>query len=190
MATYIDVLDALYDVLISVAEDDVGISASESQKHVDVLDRTEDLATPFFGMEWQRNSINIGFGGNRRVTGIGYANDGDIETITTTSDHELIVDIGVLVDGDWPRGRDQYFLYVDDAMGPFIESPQDLHADVCEVRDSGVIPSDLGANADVGVRSTWTIEYEKHSDESATPAESVDFDVDANGVDAYPEHYS
>jgi len=189
MATLIDVLDALYGVLIDVAETDMSIPASESQKHVDVLDRTEDIATPFLGFEWQRNPLDIGFGGNRRVTGIGYTN-GDIDTVTAASDYELIVDIGVLVDGDAPRQSYEYLLDVDDAMTPFTDQPTLLQSDVCKVRDNGSTPSDLGAAADVGVRSTWIIEYERFVDEEATPAQSVDFDVDANGVDAYPENYN
>lgn len=184
-------LQSVYDELKTVMN--ATTSVSNTDKHVGVLDRTKDVSYPFFGFEWQQNPVNRGTGGNQEVDGITTNASNNTDGVNIAEDYDLIIDIGILVEGDQPRAADQHFSDVQSHFNKFINSPTDLHGDVERVRDQGALPANLGQQQDVGIRKTYLIRYKTTRTESLPPAENVDWDVDldldAGDEDVYPEKY-
>lgn len=187
MATIIGILDAVFTELVAVAGNDIGVATPKD--HVDIMDRSEDLVTPFLGFSWDRTPVDYGFGGNSRTTAINTDNNGDITSVDKVTDFNLVVDIGVVVDGDNPRLRDQYLTYVESHFDQFIDHPTNFHADADTFRAAGMFPQEMGAGSDVGGRVSYEIRYRRLRTESVPSADTVNWNVDVSGVDAYPENY-
>lgn len=185
MVTLVELLQLVYEELVSVHEAET--SVSDSSDHVDIIDRDTEIKTPFFGFEWDISALNRGFGGNRRVVDT-QVDAGDFEK-TIARDYELMLDLSVVVDDDKPRQRTLYMQAVTSHFSDFIDSPAGLSADVNRVREQQTVPSPAGATGDVSSVSTFQIEYTTNNSDTVPAAQDVSFELDANGIDAYPEQY-
>lgn len=192
MVSLITLLQTIYDELKVVLNDSTTVTTPDD--HVGVLNRTHDIQTPFFGFEWQQRPVSRGTAGNREVEQLTSNTDGNVDGVDVSHDYDLIVDMGIIVDGDEIRTRDQYFGNLEDHFSPYINNPTDLHADLQRFRDEGAIPANLGDSRDVGVRKTYRIRYPRTTHEDLPPAESVDWGIDlteddSKVADVYPEKY-
>lgn len=186
MVTLVELLQRLYEELKVVANDSA--SLSNTDEHVGVLNRTKDIETPFFGFEWQRTPYSYGFGGNQRITEVN-STDGSIDSVDRTRDYVLNLDVGVVVDGDSPRKRDTYFSNVDAHFADFVDDPTALNEDVDRVRDEGTLPGTGMQGGDSTIRTSYSIRFSTTDTDSIVATETVNFDLDADSVDTYPEQY-
>jgi hypothetical protein len=189
MVTTADLLQIVYDELKVIVTDETSIS--DADPHVGVLNRTKDIETPFFGFEYTLNAISRGMGGNVRVRKVQTDTNGDVTGVIKARDYEMILDIGVVVDGDHPRRRDNYMTAVQEHFAEYVDDPPLLDGDVNSLEESIVEPSPgTFANRDTTSRLTYNIEYAATMQKDLPTAETVDWSVDADGVDAYPENYN
>lgn len=186
MVNIVTLLQAIYDELKTIVQNQTSVSTPDN--HVGVLDRTKDQATPFFGFEWTQAPVERGMGGNVRVSSINTDGGGDVTGADHARDYRLTIDVGVTVDGDNPRQRDEYMDDVQSHFAQFIREPTGLHQDVHRVRETGAIPAEV-QGGDVGVLVTYDIEFPATDTVSLPTAETIDWDVDEDGTDAYPEKY-
>lgn len=187
MVTFIDLLQLVYDELKAVVS--ANTSVSNPDDHVDVLDRQEDYATPFFGFEWQINPNSQGMGGNVRNGATATDTDGDVTSVEKIRDYVAFIDVGVVLDGDKPHLRDEYLVDVQDHFSGFVDDTDALHADIHRVREDGALPSGGGDDRDIGYRISYRIEFHTATTADIPGAKNVSWDVDADGSDAYPEQY-
>lgn len=186
MVTFVTLLQIVYDELKGVVQNNTTVSTPDD--HVGVMDRSLDQATPYFGFDYDQNAINRGMGGNVRNRAVNTDSNGDVTSVEKVRDYELLLDIGVVVDGDEPRQRDEYISAVQDHWMDIVDDASKLHDDVHRVRDEGVIPQAV-QGGDVGAMHTYAIEFVSGKDISVPTADNIDWDVDVSGTDAYPENY-
>lgn len=187
MVSFVALLQAIYDELKVVVQNNTSVSTPDD--HVGVLDRIEDIETPFFGFEWTLNPDALGIGGNVRNGQITTDASGDIDSVEKLRDYELMIDFAVVVDGDYPRERDGYLGNVQTHFSNYVDYPSDLHSDVRRVREVGAFQSGGGDGRDIGFRATYSINFHTSGSISVPPASTVDWDVDSDSTDAYPEKY-
>lgn len=186
MVDAVTLLQAIYDELKVIVQNETNVS--EPDDHVGMLDRSKDENLPFFGFEWTMNPVSRGMGGNVRIGSVNTDNSGDVTGAEQVRDYRLMIDVGVTVDGDNPRQRDTYLGDIQSHFAGFIREPTSLQADVHRVRDAGAIPAGV-QGGDVGALQTYEIEFPAYDTISVPTAETVDWDVDADSTDAYPEEY-
>lgn len=186
MVDIVTLLQAIYDELKAIVQNET--SASTPDDHVGVLNRTKDTQTPFFGFEWTQAPVSRGMGGNVRPLGANTDNNGNVTGADHARDYRLTIDLGVTVDGDEPRQRDEYMNDIQSHFSQFIREPTQLQQDVHRVREAGAIPADV-QGGDVGALVTYEIEFPTTDTVSLPTADTIDWDVDADGTDAYPEQY-
>lgn len=185
MVTLAELLQTIYEELLIVCQELTNVS--DVNDHVGVLDRTEDIVTPFFGFEWNYQPLAKGMGGNRRPVSTSVSgSDFNIETVR---DYRLILDFGVVVDGDVPRQRDQYLGTVQSHFSYFIDNTSELHEDITRMREGSGSPSNAGQTGNVGFRATFEIDFKAYDTVTEPVAESVNLNVDVDGTDTYPENY-
>lgn len=187
MVTVVTLLQQIYDELLVFVNDNTSVSTAED--HVGVLNRTKDITTPFFGFEWTVNPNAMGMGGNVRNGAVSTDGSGNVDSVEKIRDYQATIDFGVVVDGDSPRTRDEYLAEIQNHFAPLVDNASDLHSDVRRVREAGAFPSGGGDGRDVGFRISYTIEFCSSSTVDIPAAETIDWDVDAEGTDAYPENY-
>lgn len=188
MVSFTTLLQTVYDELKLIVQNNT--SVSDPDAHVGLLQRTADQETPFFGFQWTMNPEPRGIGGNVRTAAVNTANGGDTESVERVRDYRLMLDVGVTVDGDEPRTRDEYLGAVQSRFADFIDDSSVLHSDVHRVREDGAIPSNVQASGgDVGVLLTYAVEFKTAETVSVPTMETIDWDVDSEGSDAYPEEY-
>lgn len=187
MVSFVSFLQLIHDELVVVVTDNTTVTTPAD--HVDVLSRTEDNEMPFFGFEYQIIPNSRGLGGNVRNGNVSTDSNDNVTSVEKIRDYEAILDFGVVLDGDRPRQRDEYLGEVQDHFAAFVDDSSKLHADVHRVREDGALPDSGGDSRDVGIRVTYRIEFISSQDQSIPAAETIDWDVDVSGTDAYPEHY-
>lgn len=193
MVTTVELLQTIHDELTTVCADATSVSASNADEHVGLLNRVNpsDVVTPFFGFEWSVTPIRRGMDGSVHVDSIN-TTGGNIDSVTYRTERRCFLDIGILVDGDQIRTRDEYFDAVHGEFVPYIRDPSSFGADVTDVDSDGAEPSSL-ADFDAGLRQSYTIDYHTYSDESVPAAKTVNWGVDVvedgSTTNAYPEEY-
>lgn len=185
MVTLVELLQRVYEELVDIHATET--SVDNSAAYVDVIDRDTAIKTPFFGFEWDISALNRGMGGNRRPVEIELSNGSLTKTIAR--DYELMLDISVIVDDDEPRERTKMMQAVTTHFSAFIDAVAELHPDVSRIREQQTIPSPAGETGDTSSVTTYAIEYVTYDTDTVPAAETVTFDVDANGTDTYPEQY-
>lgn len=187
MVTFVSLLQLIYDELKTVVQNSTSVATPDD--HVGILDRSKDLTTPFFGFEWTMNPEPRGMGGNVRNGKTYTDNNGVITSVDKIRDYRVVIDIGVTVDGDQPRVRDGYLEDVQSHFTDLVDDSSKLHENVHRIREDGAIPSSVQGDGDVGVLLTYAIEFHTAGQVSIPAAETIDWGVNADGEDAYPEKY-
>jgi hypothetical protein len=156
---------------------------------VDVLDRIEEIQTPFFGFEWTASADGRGLGGNRRPIGATPDETNNVYEVTFARDYTMSLDLAAISEGDSPRQRTEYMGSIQRRFGEFVDKPESLHKDVNRVREQNLTPSPAGDTLNASARVTFEVDYAATETETFPLAEVVNLDVDVDEIDTYPEEY-
>lgn len=187
MVSTTDLLQRVYEVLVELI--DGATSVSEPTDHVDVLNRIEDIKTPFFGFEWTASADGRGLGGNRRPIGATPDETNNVYEVTFARDYTMSLDLAAIAEGDSPRQRTEYMDTIQQQFGYFVDNPTELHADVNRVREGNITPSAAGDTLNTSARVTFEVDYMLTETEDFPLADVVNLDVDVDGLNTYPEKY-
>ena len=187
MVTTTNLLQRVYEILVDLV--DAEASVSEPTDHVDVLDRIEDINTPFFGFEWTASANDRGLGGNRRPIGATPDETNNVYEVTFARDYTMSIDLAAIAEGDSPRQRTEYMSAIQQRFGDFVDNPTDLHEDVNRVREETLTPSPAGDTLNASARVTFAVDYAATETETFPLADVVNLDVDVDGLNTYPEQY-
>ena len=177
MATKLDVLDAIHDVLAETITDAVDGDVTDPYTHVRLTEQTEDADTrlPAYTLEAFTSDITVGMTGDLQTASSDVT--GTTATTTQVRQKELTLDIAAHAAGDNARRVNALYEAAETAMVPFVDDPDTLHSDVEAVDIDGTTDVSSPDTATRGDRLRVTIEYERYFERTDTVMDDIDVTV-------------